>query len=213
MAPNRTQRKADKGQIRRQKGGRRIAGSVATGRNKQVSLDDAALAKGVADGDRGALEAVFSAYGGAVKSMALRVLRNGTLAEDVVQDVFVDFWKSPEKFDPSRGSLRTFLLTIAHRRAVDLVRSETARSRREETAPWEESYEIEDEVWSKALSESVRSALADLGEDERRAIAMAYFGGLSYVEVARRLGAPEGTVKSRIRAGMKKLSVSLEGVA
>lgn len=185
---------------------------MATGRNEQVSLDDATLAKGVIGGDRGALEAVFSAYGGAVKSVAARVLRNETLAEDVVQDVFVDFWRSPEKFDPNRGSLRTFLLTIAHRRAVDVVRSETARTRREETAPWEESYDIEDEVWSKALSDSVRSALDDLGDDERRAIALAYFGGLSYVEVARRLGAPEGTVKSRIRAGMKKLSVSLAGV-
>lgn len=144
--------------------------------------------------------------------MAVRVLRDETLAEDVVQDVFVSFWKSPHKYDPNRGSLRTFLLTIAHRRAVDVVRSETARTRREETTPWESPYDIEDEVWSKALSETVRDALSDLAEDERKAIAMAYFGGLSYVEVARRLGAPEGTVKSRIRAGMKKLSVSLTGV-
>lgn len=195
-----------------QKGGHRIAGSVATEKRRQDSLDDAALAEGVANGDRTALETVFSTYGGAVKSVAVRVLRDETLAEDVVQDVFVSFWKSPHKYDPNRGSLRTFLLTIAHRRAVDVVRSETARSRREETTPWESSYDIEDEVWSKALSQTVRAALGDLAEDEREAIAMAYFGGLSYVEVARRLGAPEGTVKSRIRAGMKKLSVSLTGV-
>lgn len=186
---------------------------MATEESRQASLDDAALAKGVAEGDRDALEIAFSAYGGAVKSVATRVLRDENLAEDVVQDVFVSFWKSPEKFRPDRGSLRTFLLTIAHRRAVDMVRSETARSRREETTPWESSYDIEDEVWSKALSETVRDALGNLGEDERQAIAMAYFGGLSYVEVARRLGTPEGTVKSRIRAGMKKLSVSLAGVS
>lgn len=185
---------------------------MATGPTEQEALDDAALADGVADGDRDTLEKVFSAYGGAVKSMALRVLRDETLAEDVVQDVFVSFWRSPEKYDPQRGSLRTFLLTIAHRRAVDVVRSETARARREETTPWEDSYDIEDEVWSKALSETVRKALEELAEDERRAIEMSYFGGLSYVEVARRLGAPEGTVKSRIRAGMRKLSMSLAGV-
>lgn len=187
--------------------------SVASRHTKERSPDDAALVAAVDAGDRDALESVFALYSGAVKSVALRVLKNETLAEDVVQDVFVSFWKSPEKFDSSRGSLRTFLLTIAHRRAVDVVRSETARSRREETTPKEaDSYDIEEEVWAKALSETVREALGDLAAAEREAIAMAYFGGLSYVEVARRLGAPEGTIKSRIRSGMKKLSVSLAGV-
>lgn len=186
--------------------------SVASGQDNDRSSDDAALAASVGAGDRSALEGAFHLYGGAVKSVALRVLKNDTLAEDVVQDVFVSFWRSPEKYDATRGSLRTFLLTIAHRRAVDVVRSETARSRREETTPGGSGYDIDDEVWARTLSETVRDALGDLAQPEREAIAMAYFGGLSYVEVARRLGAPEGTVKSRIRSGMKKLSVSLAGV-
>ena len=176
--------------------------------------DDASLARLIADGDRRALEEAFESYGGAVKAMAQRVLRDETLAEDVVQDVFVSFWKSPEKYDPERGSLRTFLVTLAHRRAVDTVRSEEARTRREERIPERDvAPDIEDEVWTRSLSETVRTALATLSEPEREAITLAYFGGLSYVEVAKRLGAPEGTVKSRIRAGMRKLSTELAEVA
>ncbi|MFZ0013249.1 MAG: sigma-70 family RNA polymerase sigma factor [Acidimicrobiia bacterium] len=177
------------------------------------NASDAALVARIIDGDRDALETVFNRYGGAIESMALRVLRNETLAEDVVQEVFVSFWNAPGKFDPNRGSLRTFLITLGHRRAVDTVRSEEARFKREEKVPRDVAPSIDDEVWALALSDSVRSALEDLNEGEREAITLAYFGGLSYVEVASRLGAPEGTVKSRIRSGMRKLSVSLAGVA
>jgi RNA polymerase sigma-70 factor, ECF subfamily len=173
---------------------------------------DAEIADLVGSGDRTALETVFQDYGGAVKSVALRVLRDEGLAEDVVQDTFVGFWNAPHKYHADRGSLRTFLLTIAHRRAVDIVRSEVARSRREQKPPDPDHFDIEEEVWSRNLSEAVRRAINGLSEGEREAISLAYFGGLSYVEVARRLGAPEGTVKSRIRSAMKKLSVSLAGV-
>lgn len=186
--------------------------AVGSAPGNEPNRDDAAVAAGVANGDRDALESAFEAYGGAVKSMALRVLRNETLAEDVVQDVFVSFWKAPHKYDPNRGTLRTFLVTLAHRRAVDTVRSEEARFRREEKVPEDVMPSIDDEVWTRTLSDSVREALAELNEGEREAISLAYFGGLSYVEVAKRLGAPEGTVKSRIRSGMRKLSVSLAGV-
>lgn len=178
-----------------------------------ANRDDAALAAAVADGDREALESAFQRYGGAIKTMANRVLRNETLAEDVVQDVFVSFWKSPHKYDSNRGTLRTFLVTLAHRRAVDTVRSEEARFKREERVPEDVAPSIDEEVWTRALSDSVRKALEGLSDGERDAITLAYFRGLSYVEVAERLSAPEGTVKSRIRSGMKKLSLSLAGVA
>ncbi len=125
----------------------------------------------------------------------------------------MSFWNAPGKYDPARGTLRTFLVTLAHRRAVDTVRSEEARFRREEKVPDDIAPSIDDEVWSRTLSDSVRSALKALSDGEREAITLAYFGGLSYVEVAAKLGAPEGTVKSRIRSGMRKLSVSLAGVA
>jgi len=178
-----------------------------------LNRDDANLVNRIAGREQEALAEAFEQYGGAVKSVAFRVIRDETLAEDVVQDTFVGLWRSPEKFDPARGSLRTFLLTIAHRRAVDIVRSEEARTRRESLPPDPNHFDLEDEVWTRRLSADVRSALIDLSLEERQAISLAYFGGLSYVQVARELGAPEGTVKSRIRSGMKKLANSLEGVA
>lgn len=172
---------------------------------------DEDLAAAVASRDRSALEIVFKEHGAAVKGVAWRVLRDETLAEDVVQETFVSFWDSPAKYDSARGSLRTFLLTIAHRKSVDVVRSEVARSRRERKPPDPVHVDVEEEIWARDLSATVRKALDDLAAGEREAIALAYYGGLSYVEVAEKLGLPEGTVKSRIRAGMKKLAVSLSG--
>ncbi len=186
---------------------------VALATMVKANQEDADLAAKVADGDRNALESAFQKYGGAVKTMANRVLRNETLAEDVLQEVFIGFWKAPDKYDSNRGTLRTFLVTLAHRRAVDTVRSEQARFKREEKVPEDVGPSIDEEVWTRALSDSVRKALGGLSDGEREAITLAYFGGLSYVEVAEKLGAPEGTVKSRIRSGMRKLSVSLAGVS
>jgi RNA polymerase sigma-70 factor (ECF subfamily) len=175
-------------------------------------LRDADLASRVAKGGRDALEQVYNQVGGAVKTIAWRVLRDEALAEDVVQEVFMTFWREPERYDEGRGSLRTYLITMAHRKAVDVVRSESARFRREERDPAPVQADIDEEVWALQVGERVRSALAELGEGEREAISLAYLGGMSYVEVAQRLGAPEGTVKSRIRSGMKKLSETLEEV-
>lgn len=170
---------------------------------------DADLAAGVTEGDRAALELVFKEHGGAVKGVAWRVLKDENLAEDIVQETFLSFWNQPVKYDSTRGTLRTFLLTIAHRKAVDVVRSEVARTRREQRPPDPVHIDVAEEVWARDLSETVRNALDALAEGEREAIALAYYGGLSYVQVAEKLGLPEGTVKSRIRAGMKKLSRSL----
>lgn len=174
-----------------------------------VNERDADLARGVEARDRSSLELLFKEHGAAVKGVAWRVLKDENLAEDIVQETFVTFWDDPGKYDPARGTIRTFLLTIAHRKAVDVVRSEVARSRREQTPPDRVHIDVEDEVWTRDLSETVRTALMSLAEGEREAIAMAYYGGLSYVQVAEQLGLPEGTVKSRIRAGMKKLSKAL----
>jgi len=172
---------------------------------------DVEVVAGVAARDRSSLERAFKEYGAAVKGVAWRVLRDEALAEDVVQETFVAFWEKPHGYDPERGSLRTFLTTIAHRRAVDVVRSEVARARREEQPPDPVHIDVEEEVWARDLSQTVRAALRDLSDVEREAITLAYYGGHSYVQVAERLGLPEGTVKSRIRSGMKKLSTALIG--
>lgn len=185
---------------------------VATSLVLTTERSDADLVSGVETRNQADLKAIYDRFGGAVYSVALKVLRNPDLAEDVVQETFVTFWTSPEKFDAARGSLKTFLLTIAHRRAVDIVRSEEARARRELIPPDPDYTSVEEEILARATSDRVHQALTDLDENERKAITMAYFGGLTYVEVADRLGAPEGTVKSRIRNGMRKLAVDLEGV-
>ena len=179
----------------------------------EVDGGDAGLAARIADRDERALEELFHQYGGTVRSVASRVLRDHALAEDVVQETFTGLWNAPERFQADRGSLRSFLVTIAHRRSVDIVRSEVARFRREQRPPDPDHFDVEEEVWSRTISASVRSALDDLPEGEREAISLAYLEGLSYVEVARRLGQPEGTVKSRIRSGMRRLAVSLAKIS
>ncbi len=175
--------------------------------------DDARLIDAVGQGNERALEAIYKLHGGAVMAVANRVLRDTARAEDVVQDVFVTLWNNPGGFNEKKGSLKTYLTTIAHRRAVDIVRSEVARSRREETMELPQAPDIDDEVWSRALSVEVREAVSQLSDGEREAISLAYFGGLTYLEVAAALDEPEGTVKSRIRSGMKKLRGPLGGVA
>lgn len=170
-----------------------------------------ALITSIVQGEQAALRTLYDRYGGAMQSVATKVLRDVNLAEDVVQDVFVNFWRNPGTFDATRGNLRTFLVMLTHRRAVDVVRSEVARKRREERRPDRDYYDLAQDVETRDLGSAVRAAVESLEAPEREAISLAYFGGLSYVQVAEHLGAPEGTIKSRIRTGMKKLSPSLSG--
>ena len=131
-----------------------------------------------------------------------------------MQEVFLRLWNEPERFDPARGSLRSFLLANTHGRAVDLVRAETARRSREERDARRTpgpSYDLEREVWGLTLASHVREALGSLSDDERTAIELAYFGGHTYREVASLLDTPEGTIKSRIRTGLGRLRETLVG--
>jgi RNA polymerase sigma-70 factor (ECF subfamily) len=162
--------------------------------------------------DQRALEELYNRHGGAVFGVARRLLRDAALAEDVAQEVFVRLWTRPERFDPKRGALRSFLLRDAHGRAIDLLRSEEARRAREERDHHRSSTAApgpEQEVWETVQSETIRAALAALPEQEREAVVLAYFGGLSYREVAERLGQPEGSTKSRIRSAMQRLRGTL----
>jgi RNA polymerase sigma-70 factor (ECF subfamily) len=159
-----------------------------------------------------ALAETYRRHAGAVYGLARRVLGDPAIAEEVVQEIFLRLWNAPDKFDPGRGSLRSFLLAQAHGRAVDLLRSDTSRRQREErdarqTA--EGGYDIEHEVWDLALADQVKEVMATLPDEERKAIELAYFGGRTYREVAVALGAPEGTVKSRIRTGLRRMRVGL----
>ncbi len=171
-----------------------------------TAASDAVLAIATARGDRSALAEIYRRHGGPVFRLAQRLLHDDRLAEDVVQDVFVRFWQEPERFDPEKGQLRSFLLMKGHSRAVDSLRSEWSRRKRDErdiNDPGRQSYDLEREVVDLDIAERVGRALQSLPEDERRAITLAYFGGHTYREVAELLGQPEGTVKSRIRNGLK----------
>ena len=173
---------------------------------------DANLVVGVGRFREEALAEIYRRHAGAAYGLAQRIVGDRALAEEVVQEVFLRLWNQPDKFDPERGSLRSYLLAQTHGRSVDVVRAESSRRAREErrarlTA--ESGYDLEREVWDYTLAQHVREALATLSDGERDAIELAYFGGHTYREVAVLLEQPEGTVKSRIRAGLLRLRGAL----
>jgi RNA polymerase sigma-70 factor, ECF subfamily len=174
--------------------------------------DDTALASAITRRDEGALGEVYRRHGGAVWSLARRVCRDHDLAEEVTQTVFAELWSRPQRFDATRGRMRTWLLTQAHARSVDAIRSEEARRRRHDREAQLNptiDHGFEAAVDTSTLADHVRRAVDQLHPDERDAIQLAYFGGHSYREAAALLGAPEGTVKSRIRAGLEHLRRAL----
>jgi RNA polymerase sigma factor (sigma-70 family) len=169
----------------------------------------------VAQKDAGALEALYERYGRAAYSLARRILTDETLAQDVVQEVFLSLWRDARRFDAGRGTVATYLLSMTHHRAVDVVRRE------ENLRRWRTSDEglelepdpkarVEDEVEASERRAEVRAALAELPDAQREALALAYFGGYTQREVAALVGVPLGTVKTRMAAGMRKLKEALQ---
>jgi RNA polymerase sigma-70 factor (ECF subfamily) len=175
-------------------------------------VSDARLVTAIARYSEVALAEVYRRHGRAVYGLARRVLHDATEAEDVTQEVFLRLWRQPDRFDPDRGSLRSFLLAQAHGRAVDAVRSMSSRRQREAREAVRTAradYDMQHEVWDLALADQVAHAMNELSGDERQAIELAYFDGRTYREVARLLEQPEGTIKSRIRTGMRRMREAL----
>jgi RNA polymerase sigma factor (sigma-70 family) len=163
-------------------------------------------------GEEGALNEIYHQFSSFVYGLALRVIGDARAAEDVSQDVFVTVWERSDAFDLDRGSLRTWLGTLAHRRAVDYVRREEARKRRaiKDAARPETTPDVEEMAMALVTAERVRAALATLPDEQRSAIQLAYFGGKTYRQVAEVLGIPEGTAKSRLRLGLRRIAGVLE---
>jgi RNA polymerase sigma-70 factor, ECF subfamily len=188
--------------------------ATAVARTSAVAPTTEELLVAVAGGDQLAFEKLYERVSPQVLGVALRVLRDRSLAEEVTQEVLVEVWRKAARFDPERGSGSGWITTLAHRRAVDRVRSEQASrdrddrvSRRDEARAFDE---VADEVQIRLDHWQVRRALATLTERQREAIELAYFGGHTYRDVARVLGIPEGTAKSRLRDGLLRLRAALE---
>jgi RNA polymerase sigma-70 factor, ECF subfamily len=184
---------------------------------RAAMIDDATseeLLVAVGQGDQQAFQALYDRVTAQVLGVALRVLRDRALAEEVSQEVLVEVWRKADRFDPERGTASGWITTLAHRRAVDRVRSEQASrdrddrvSRRDEPRAFDA---VADEVQVNLDHWQVRQALATLTDRQREAIELAYFGGHTYRDVAKVLGIPEGTAKSRLRDGLLRLRQSLE---
>jgi RNA polymerase sigma-70 factor (ECF subfamily) len=159
----------------------------------------------------GALAEMYDQFGSFVFGLASRVIRDRRAAEDVTQDVFLSLWERPEAFDPERGHLRTFLGTVAHRRAIDFVRREEARRRRNarDAQAVLPIPDVDELAIAIVTAEHVRAEVERLPADQREAIELAYFAGRTYRQVADELGIPEGTAKSRMRLGLRRIADAL----
>lgn len=180
-----------------------------------LDASDGALVVAIGRWREDALAEAYRRHAGAVFGLSKRVLSDPARAEEIVQEIFLRLWNEPDRFDPERGSLRSFLLAQAHGRAVDMLRSDSARrdrEQREARVAAEAGYDLEHEIWDLAVADRVKEALTSIPEEERRAIQLAYFGGHTYREVASMLDTPEGTIKSRIRVGLKRMRAVLNDV-
>lgn len=169
-------------------------------------LSDEAVVALVARSDHEALAELYDRFGRVAYGLALRVLRDERLAEDAVQEGFLTAWRGADRFMPERAKASTWLLTLVHRRAVDLVRREDRRR----AEPLDErgsgaTESAEDDAWLRFERERVQDALQQLPDQQREALELAYYGGFTQSELAERLGQPVGTIKSRMFAGLARL--------
>jgi len=169
-------------------------------------LSDEALVALVARSDESALAELYDRFGRVAYGLARRILRDDALAEDAVQEGFLAVWRSAARFVPERAKASTWLMTLVHRRAVDLVR----REERRRTDALDERAEApagatDEAVWLRFERERVQDALARLPDQQREALELAYYGGFTQSELAERLGQPLGTIKSRMFTGLSRL--------
>jgi RNA polymerase sigma-70 factor (ECF subfamily) len=167
----------------------------------QPSVSDTEIIARIYSGDEGAMTLLYDRYSHVVYAIALRVLSDNSAAEDILQDVFMQLWRNPQAFNASRGSLAAWLAVIARNRAIDQL-----RKKRPEVEPAETVISmdpsLESTVERNQAIKKVRSVLADMPAEQRAALEMAFFEGLTHVQIAGKTGQPLGTVKTRIRSGL-----------
>ena len=169
-------------------------------------LSDEALVALVARADDSALAELYDRFGHVAYGIALRIVRDPALAEDAVQEAFLAVWRSAARFVPERAKASTWILTLVHRRTVDVVRREQPRRAEPLEAAREPSGNLtEDEAWLRLQRARVQEALRRLPDQQREALELAYYGGFTQSELADRLGEPLGTIKSRMFAGLARL--------
>lgn len=179
---------------------RSAAGSTA----RMTPRDDATLLGHAASGDHDALAELYDRHGRWAYGVAVRIVRDPALAEDAVQEAFLDLWRSAGRFDPAAATVPTWLGVLVHRRAVDAVRREAVRAK-PLPSPFETGVDAEDEYLAGAERERVRGALERLPDEQRRLLELAYWGGLSQRQLAEWCGLPLGTVKSRMFTALATL--------
>jgi RNA polymerase sigma-70 factor (ECF subfamily) len=181
-------------------------------RRDLAHLSDEALVALTARSDDVAFAALYDRFGRAAYGLAFRVVRDESLAEDAVQDAFLAVWRGASRFFPERGKASTWILTLVHRRAVDLVRRE--QRRRADPLPegeyGGEERSAADSAWLRFERDRIQTALAALPDHQRETIELAYYGGFTQSELAERLGEPLGTIKSRMFSGLARLREALD---
>jgi RNA polymerase sigma factor (sigma-70 family) len=184
---------------------------------RPTAVEDAELLARVDRGDEAAIERIYERYGGACFALARRILDDSGLAEDVVQQVFLSLWQG-HSFDPTRGAVSTWLLSVTHHKAVDSVRREA--NRRKRLASEQALLELaasgpgpDDETWQRLRAGRTREALRLLPAEQREVLLLAYYGGYTQREIADLTGLPLGTVKSRTLAALRRLRGHLGGIA
>jgi RNA polymerase sigma factor (sigma-70 family) len=169
-------------------------------------LSDEAVVALVARSEDTALAELYDRYGRVAYGLALRVVRDDALAQDAVQEAFLAVWRTAGRFMPERAKASTWILTLVHRRAVDVVRREERRRAESlELAPEQATAGADDDAWLRLRRERVQSALKQLPDQQREALELAYYGGFTQSELAERLGQPLGTIKSRMFGGLARL--------
>jgi RNA polymerase sigma factor (sigma-70 family) len=171
--------------------------------------NDVRTRDGLIAGSERTLADVYDTFGPIVYGIALQVTKDRMAAEDIAQDVFVDLWRRPERYDPHRAPLRGWLCMIARRRGIDWVRRRVALERVRLAAANPPSMPFEDEMLASTAYKQVRKAVADLPPPHRQAVFLAYYNGLTYREVAQALNIPEGTAKWRLSNALRRIGAQL----